>query len=68
MELLIQGLYPLRPLNHKEGMRGMYRGLHPELFRGVGGSLVIVAYDRIKLIYNLLSAFAAFSTEEPKPV
>ena len=53
MELLIQGLYPLRPLNHKEGMRGMYRGLHPELFRGVGGSLVIVAYDRIKLIYNM---------------
>jgi hypothetical protein len=25
----------------------------PELFRGVGGSLVIVAYDRIKVIFNI---------------
>jgi solute carrier family 25 (adenine nucleotide translocator) protein 4/5/6/31 len=37
----------------KEGTAGMYKGLIPELFRGVGGSLVIVAYDRIKLIFNL---------------
>jgi solute carrier family 25 (adenine nucleotide translocator) protein 4/5/6/31 len=36
-----------------EGMAGMYKGLVPELFRGLGGSLVIVAYDRIKLIYGL---------------
>jgi solute carrier family 25 (adenine nucleotide translocator) protein 4/5/6/31 len=36
-----------------EGFGGMYKGLVPELFRGVGGSLVIVAYDRIKLIYGL---------------
>jgi len=36
-----------------EGVAGMYKGLIPELFRGVGGSLVIVAYDRIKLIFNL---------------
>jgi len=33
----------------KEGLAGMYKGLLPELFRGVGGSLVIVAYDRIKV-------------------
>jgi solute carrier family 25 (adenine nucleotide translocator) protein 4/5/6/31 len=32
----------------KEGVGGMYKGMIPELFRGVGGSLVIVAYDRIK--------------------
>jgi solute carrier family 25 (adenine nucleotide translocator) protein 4/5/6/31 len=32
----------------KEGFGGMYKGMIPELFRGVGGSLVIVAYDRIK--------------------
>ena len=32
----------------KEGMKGMYKGLVPELFRGVGGSLVIVIYDRVK--------------------
>jgi len=37
----------------KEGMRGMYKGMVPEIFRGVGGSLVIVAYDRIKVIFNL---------------
>jgi len=37
----------------KEGLRGMYKGMVPELFRGVGGSLVIVAYDRIKIIFNI---------------
>jgi solute carrier family 25 (mitochondrial adenine nucleotide translocator), member 4/5/6/31 len=37
----------------KEGLGGMYKGLVPEMFRGVGGSLVIVAYDRIKVIFNL---------------
>jgi len=37
----------------KEGFKGMYKGMVPELFRGVGGSLVIVAYDRIKVIFDL---------------
>jgi solute carrier family 25 (adenine nucleotide translocator) protein 4/5/6/31 len=37
----------------KEGLKGMYKGMVPELFRGVGGSLVVVAYDRIKMIYGL---------------
>jgi len=37
----------------KEGFKGMYKGMIPELFRGVGGSLVIVAYDRIKVIFNI---------------
>ena len=37
----------------KEGLKGMYKGMVPELFRGVGGSLVIVAYDRVKMIFNL---------------
>jgi len=37
----------------KEGVKGMYKGMVPELFRGVGGSLVVVAYERIKVIYNL---------------
>jgi len=35
----------------KEGSKGMYKGMVPELFRGVGGSLVVVAYDRIKVIF-----------------
>jgi solute carrier family 25 (adenine nucleotide translocator) protein 4/5/6/31 len=37
----------------KEGLKGMYKGMIPEMFRGVGGSLVIVAYDRIKVIFNI---------------
>jgi len=37
----------------KEGTMGMYKGMIPELFRGVGGSLVIVAYDRIKMIFGI---------------
>ena len=37
----------------KEGSKGMYKGMVPELFRGVGGSLVIVCYDRIKLIMGI---------------
>jgi len=37
----------------KEGLRGMYKGMVPELFRGVGGTLVIVAYDRIKVIFGI---------------
>eukprot|EP01002_Notosolenus_urceolatus_P005400 NODE_2436_length_1117_cov_100.552434_g2022_i0.p1 GENE.NODE_2436_length_1117_cov_100.552434_g2022_i0~~NODE_2436_length_1117_cov_100.552434_g2022_i0.p1 ORF type:complete len:299 (+),score=96.74 NODE_2436_length_1117_cov_100.552434_g2022_i0:86-982(+) len=36
-----------------EGFAGMYKGMIPELFRGVGGSVVIVAYDRIKAIWGL---------------
>lgn len=31
-----------------EGFKGMYKGLVPELFRGVGGSVVVVAFERIK--------------------
>jgi len=36
-----------------EGFGGMYKGLIPELFRGIGGPLVLTAYDRIKLLLNL---------------
>jgi len=37
----------------KEGVKGMYKGMIPELFRGVGGSLVVVTYDRLKLIFGI---------------
>eukprot|EP00759_Apiculatamorpha_spiralis_P013110 PhF_6_TR19929/c0_g1_i1/m.28988/K05863/SLC25A4S, ANT; solute carrier family 25 (mitochondrial adenine nucleotide translocator), member 4/5/6/31 len=37
----------------KEGLKGMYKGMVPEIFRGVGGSLVIVIYDRIKVIWGI---------------
>jgi len=36
-----------------EGAKGMYKGMVPELFRGIGGSFVVVAYDRIKVIWNI---------------
>jgi len=36
-----------------EGVAGMYKGMVPELFRGVGGSVVLVAYNRIKVYLNL---------------
>merc|ERR1719355_392764 len=35
------------------GFAGMYKGMVPELFRGVGGSVVLVAYNRIKTYFNL---------------
>jgi solute carrier family 25 (adenine nucleotide translocator) protein 4/5/6/31 len=34
----------------KEGVSGMYKGMVPELFRGLGGSVVIVCFERIKVI------------------
>jgi len=37
----------------KEGAKGMYKGMVPELFRGVGGSVVVVAYERIKYIFQI---------------
>jgi len=37
----------------KEGFKGMYKGMVPELFRGVGGSLVVVIYERIHVIFGI---------------
>jgi len=42
-----------RQVMAKEGLPGMYKGMIPELFRGVGGSLVIVVYDRVKFIFGI---------------
>jgi len=42
-----------RQVLQKEGLKGMYKGMIPELARGVGGSMVIVAYDRIKQVFNI---------------
>jgi hypothetical protein len=33
--------------------RRVRAGFIPELFRGVGGSVVVVAYDRIKVIFGI---------------
>merc|ERR1711988_1009374 len=44
------GIHCFGQVMAKEGFGGMYKGLIPELFRGLGGPLVLTAYDRIKLI------------------
>lgn len=36
-----------------EGFAGMYKGVGPEIFRGFGGVMVIVLYERIKVIFDL---------------
>lgn len=46
-------LHCARMVLEKEGLKGMYKGMIPELARGVGGSMVIVAYDRIKAILEI---------------
>ena len=53
-ERLYKGSFDcFRKVFANEGAKGMYKGMVPELFRGVGGSLVIVAYDRIKVIFGI---------------
>jgi len=42
-----------RQVMAKEGAKGMYKGMVPELFRGVGGSLVVVIYERIHVIFGI---------------
>jgi len=37
----------------KEGLVGIYKGVIPEMVRGIGGPLVLTAYDRIKLWLNI---------------
>jgi len=32
----------------KEGIKGLYKGMFPEIFRGFGGVMVVVLYDRVK--------------------
>jgi len=36
-----------------EGMAGLYKGAFPEIFRGFGGVMVIVLYDRLKVILGM---------------
>merc|ERR1711982_17919 len=47
------GIHCFRQVTAKEGFKGMYKGLVPELVRGLGGPLVLTAYDRIKLWLNI---------------
>jgi len=47
------GIHCFMQVMKKEGFGGMYKGLIPELVRGLGGPLVLTAYDRIKLWLNI---------------
>lgn len=47
------GLHCAKEVMKNEGFKGMYKGLLPEFFRGMGGSIVIVAYNRIKNYLDL---------------
>jgi len=47
------GIHCFGQVMKKEGFGGMYKGLIPELVRGLGGPLVLTAYDRIKLWLNI---------------
>jgi len=44
------GIDCARQVFAKEGLKGLYKGAFPEIFRGFGGVMVIVLYDRIKNI------------------
>jgi len=47
------GVDCFRKVLQNEGLAGMYKGVIPELFRGIGGPLVLTAYDRIKVVFGL---------------
>lgn len=42
-----------RQIMATEGAAGMYKGAFPEIFRGFGGVMVIVLYDRLKTILGM---------------
>lgn len=47
------GVHCFIQVSKNEGPKGVYKGLIPELFRGLGGPLVLTAYDRIKLMFGI---------------
>jgi len=47
------GVHCFMQVSKAEGPKGIYKGLIPELFRGLGGPLVLTAYDRIKMIMGI---------------
>jgi len=51
--LYTSGIQCFFKVTKSEGPVGLYKGVLPELLRGLGGPLVLTAYDRIKLIFGL---------------
>jgi len=46
-------LHCVRHIVANEGVPGLYKGLVADIVRGAGAAMVLVAYDRIKLIFEL---------------
>jgi len=46
-------LHCVKHIVQHEGLPGLYKGLVADIVRGAGAALVLVAYDRIKLIMDL---------------
>jgi len=48
-ERLYRGaIHCFRSVWNREGLRGFYLGLTPNLVRSIGGALMLVAYDTLK--------------------
>ena len=46
--LYMSGVHCAMQVMKKEGFAGLYKCLFPEIFRGFGGVMVVVLYERIK--------------------
>lgn len=51
---LTSGRECARAIFKLEGVKGFYSGLSVNLVRGVGGALLLVGYDEVKLILERL--------------
>jgi solute carrier family 25 (adenine nucleotide translocator) protein 4/5/6/31 len=47
------GIHCSMEILKKEGVVGLYKGIFPEIFRGFGGVLVVVIYERLKNFLSL---------------
>lgn len=47
------GIHCTGEIMKKEGLKGLYKGMIPEIFRGFGGVMVVVIYDRLKVLLNM---------------
>jgi len=47
------GIHCATEILKKEGLKGWYKGLFPEIFRGFGGVMVVVIYERLKNLMDM---------------
>jgi solute carrier family 25 (adenine nucleotide translocator) protein 4/5/6/31 len=51
---VISGRQCVRQIIRTEGLKGFYSGLSVNLVRGVGGALLLVGYDEVKKIVDVV--------------